>query len=173
MLPDPYTTSAKYYDDAYASVAELIDLPFYLELARKIGGPVLEMGCGTGRVLLPIARAGIETCAAKAKNDVHERICPPPGRHAALTDIWEYIAADNLEAADRVIEEIYSKIQALISFPHQGHTRADLTSKPLRFQAVCDHLIVYAPEEKPLSVIAVLHGRRNPRVVAAILPGRS
>ena len=60
MLPDPYTTSAKYYDDAYASVAELIDLPFYLELARKIGGPVLEMGCGTGRVLLPIARAGIE-----------------------------------------------------------------------------------------------------------------
>jgi len=33
---------------------------FYLDLAKKIGGPVLEMGCGTGRVLLTIARAGIE-----------------------------------------------------------------------------------------------------------------
>jgi SAM-dependent methyltransferase len=30
-----------------------------VDLARRIGGPVLEIGCGTGRVLLPIARAGI------------------------------------------------------------------------------------------------------------------
>jgi plasmid stabilization system protein ParE len=95
-----------------------------------------------------------------------------PGAYADLTDIWEYIAADNLQAADRVIAEIYSKIQALISFPHQGHSRSDLTSRPLRFQAVRDYLIVYAPDEKPLSVVAVLHGRRNPRVVAAILQGR-
>ena len=57
---DSYKISAKYYDDAYASAPNLVDLPFYLELARRIGGPVLELGCGTGRVLLPIARAGIE-----------------------------------------------------------------------------------------------------------------
>jgi SAM-dependent methyltransferase len=57
---DIYTISSKYYDDAYAAAPDLVDLPFYLDLARKIGGPVLEMGCGTGRVLLPIARAGIE-----------------------------------------------------------------------------------------------------------------
>ena len=56
----PYTTSAKYYDGAYAAKADLVDLPFYVDLAKKIGGPVLEMGCGTGRILLPIARAGIE-----------------------------------------------------------------------------------------------------------------
>jgi SAM-dependent methyltransferase len=58
--PDSYNVSAKYYDQAYATVAELIDVPFYVELAKKIGGPVLEIGCGTGRVLLPTARAGIE-----------------------------------------------------------------------------------------------------------------
>jgi SAM-dependent methyltransferase len=59
---DTYDVSAKYYDSAYAKFAEqqiLIDLPFYLELARQSGGPVLEIGCGTGRVLLPIAREGI------------------------------------------------------------------------------------------------------------------
>ncbi|MEK7755322.1 MAG: class I SAM-dependent methyltransferase, partial [Acidobacteriota bacterium] len=32
---------------------------FYRRLAEACGGPVLEMGCGTGRVLLPLARAGI------------------------------------------------------------------------------------------------------------------
>lgn len=51
--------SARYYDDAYAADEQLADVPFYLELARSTGGPVLELGCGTGRVLLSIARAGI------------------------------------------------------------------------------------------------------------------
>jgi len=49
--------SAKYYDGAYAA-ADLHDVPFYVDLAKRLGGPVLEIGCGTGRVLLPIARAG-------------------------------------------------------------------------------------------------------------------
>ena len=36
------------------------DLEFYLELARQSEGKILELGCGTGRVLLPIAEAGAE-----------------------------------------------------------------------------------------------------------------
>lgn len=36
------------------------DIPFYLEYAKRCGGEVLELGCGTGRVLLPIAKAGIK-----------------------------------------------------------------------------------------------------------------
>ena len=89
-----------------------------------------------------------------------------------IDDIWEYIATDNLDAADRVVEEIYQTIGSLVAFPHQGHTRPDLTSRPLRFQSLRDYVIAYAPEEKPLAVIAVLHGRRSPRVIAAILRGR-
>jgi SAM-dependent methyltransferase len=57
---DSYAVSAKYYDDAYAAEPDLVDLLFYLELAKQFGGPVLETACGTGRILLPIARAGIE-----------------------------------------------------------------------------------------------------------------
>jgi SAM-dependent methyltransferase len=34
------------------------DLSFWLDLAKQSCGPVLELGCGTGRVLLPIARLG-------------------------------------------------------------------------------------------------------------------
>ena len=89
-----------------------------------------------------------------------------------LDEIWEYVRADNLDAADRVIAEILSAIRALVEFPRQGHRRPDLTSRPLRFHVVRDYLIAYAPDEKPLWVVAIMHGRRNPRVMAAILRGR-
>ena len=57
---DTYNISAKHYDAAYAVKQDLVDLPFYLDLAKRSGGPVLEIACGTGRVLLNIAREGIE-----------------------------------------------------------------------------------------------------------------
>jgi len=38
--------------------AERKDVAFYIEEAKAARGPVLEIGCGTGRILLPIARAG-------------------------------------------------------------------------------------------------------------------
>jgi SAM-dependent methyltransferase len=60
MNPDSYSISAKYYDEAYAAKPELIDVPFYVELAKKADGPVLEIACGTGRVLLQLARAGVK-----------------------------------------------------------------------------------------------------------------
>jgi toxin ParE1/3/4 len=49
-----------------------------------------------------------------------------PGALVDLTEIWEYIAADNLAAADRVVEEIHEAIRALNPFPQSGHTRPDL-----------------------------------------------
>jgi len=36
------------------------DIPFYVEEARRSGGPVLELACGTGRLTIPIAQAGVE-----------------------------------------------------------------------------------------------------------------
>jgi SAM-dependent methyltransferase len=57
---DSYSVTAKYYDGAYAAKQDLVDLPFYLDLAEQTAGPILEVACGTGRVLLPIARKGIE-----------------------------------------------------------------------------------------------------------------
>ena len=59
---DTYHIIAKYYDGAYAAKQDLVDLPFYLDLATQSRGSVLEIACGTGRVLLPIARKGIEIC---------------------------------------------------------------------------------------------------------------
>jgi plasmid stabilization system protein ParE len=92
--------------------------------------------------------------------------------YADLNDIRYYIAQENPDAADRVMSEIFDTLRSLVPFPHQGHQRSDLTSRPLRFILVREYLIAYAPEEKPLWVVAVMHARRNPRIMAAILRGR-
>ena len=89
-----------------------------------------------------------------------------------IDEIRAYIAAHNPDAADRMVTEIFDGIRALVPFPHQGYRRPNLTSRPLRFKLVREYVIVYAPERKPLWVVAVFHGRRSPRVIAAILRGR-
>ena len=53
-----YDGYSVYYDLLWADKQE--DVPFYLDMAKETGGPVLELACGTGRVLLPLARAGFE-----------------------------------------------------------------------------------------------------------------
>jgi len=63
-------------------------------------------------------------------------------------------------------------MDTLVPFPYRGHKCPDLTSRPLRFIVIREYLVAYAPDEEPLWVIAVMHGRRNPRVMAAILRGR-
>jgi SAM-dependent methyltransferase len=59
--PDEYDASiVKNYDAEYAVIRDPSgDRAFYASQARASGGPVLELGCGTGRVLLPIAAQGI------------------------------------------------------------------------------------------------------------------
>jgi len=51
---------ARNYDALYGVMRDPSgDAAFYRQLAQEAGGPVLEVGCGTGRVLLPIAALGI------------------------------------------------------------------------------------------------------------------
>ena len=89
-----------------------------------------------------------------------------------LDDIREHMAEDNPDAADRVITEIFDGIRGLVAFPNQGYRCPNLTSRPLRFKLVREYVVAYPPEKKPLWVVAVFHGRRSPRVMAAILRGR-
>jgi len=89
-----------------------------------------------------------------------------------LGEIWDFIGADNPEAADRLIAQIVDAVDALVPFPRVGHKRPDLTGRPLRFISVTEYLIAYAPEESPFGLSQQMHGRRNPSVMAAILRGR-
>lgn len=55
--PDHLYASGLHYDLMYP---DMTDLPFWLAQARQFGGPVLELGCGTGRIAIPLAQAGLE-----------------------------------------------------------------------------------------------------------------
>lgn len=56
---DDYSPIAEFYDYV-VPYAERGDIEFYVDEAQRSGGPVLEVGCGSGRVLIPTGRAGIE-----------------------------------------------------------------------------------------------------------------
>jgi len=49
------------YDAFYSSSAPQIAgvVAFYDRVAREVGGPILELACGTGRIALPLAKAGL------------------------------------------------------------------------------------------------------------------
>jgi SAM-dependent methyltransferase len=71
----PYTSAyldAALYDVVYSKV--VADIPFYVDLAKSIGGPVLEVGCGTGRVLLPTLEAGVEIHGVDLAESMLERL---------------------------------------------------------------------------------------------------
>jgi plasmid stabilization system protein ParE len=96
-----------------------------------------------------------------------------PEALADLDEIWEFIAQDNIDAADRVLADIHGVLRTLAASPHIGYRRPDLTSQPLRFHVASgEYLIVYAPDETPIWIVGILHGRRNPRLLAAILRER-
>lgn len=59
---------AAYYDQAYRSRRD--DIAYYVRLGRLLGGPVLEYGIGTGRIALPLARAGIEVVGVDTSKEM-------------------------------------------------------------------------------------------------------
>ena len=60
--------NSEIYDAYFTGIEGEVD--FYVEEAMDCGGPVLELGCGTGRVLLPIARSGIEITGLDIDHDL-------------------------------------------------------------------------------------------------------
>lgn len=85
---------------------------------------------------------------------------------ADIDAITDFIAADNIDAAVEVVLALEDAFVLLASPPGIGHTRADLTDRPLKFWSVYSYLVVYDPASDPLTITAVLHGARH---VAQIL----
>lgn len=87
-----------------------------------------------------------------------------------LNDIWEYIASDNVEAADRVLDALESAAVRLAKSPGIGHWRDELADKRHRFFLVHSYLIVYRHETKPLQIVRVLHAARDVQSLLGLTP---
>ncbi len=82
-----------------------------------------------------------------------------------LEEIWDYLAADDRHAAERVLDRIESAIAKLAKTPGMGHLRGDLADRRHRFFLVYSYLIVYRPHTRPLEIVRVLHASRDVRVL--------
>jgi plasmid stabilization system protein ParE len=83
------------------------------------------------------------------------------GAELDLDEIWEYIALDNLRAADRWIGKLFDAFDALAQNPGMGHKREDLTAYPILFWPVGAYLILYRVQSNRIEIVAVTHGARD------------
>ena len=84
-----------------------------------------------------------------------------PRARTDLLDIWHYISRDDPKAADRVLTRIETAISGLVSTPGKGHWRADVRDREYRFWTVFSYVIAYRYDESSLTVVRVVHGRRD------------
>jgi SAM-dependent methyltransferase len=83
--PRFYTTAGLHtetYDAAASEVPGGDDVSFFRRLAEKAGGPVLELGCGTGRVAIPLAEAGVTVVGLDRSPDM---LAIAEGKRTALS----------------------------------------------------------------------------------------
>jgi len=77
-----------------------------------------------------------------------------------LHSIWDFIALDNRDAADRIVDELLAAFKHLAEWPGSGHTRPDLTTKDVRFWPVRSYMVIYS-ETVPVEIVTILHGARD------------
>lgn len=98
-----------------------------------------------------------------------------PVARQEVTDIWEYIAQDNPEAADKWIEAAFAAFRKLAQMPEMGKARDYENPKlhGLRYWVIPEfprYLIFYFPTEQGVEISRVLHGARN---IESLLGGES
>jgi SAM-dependent methyltransferase len=89
--PSPYDAIARLYDPWSRSVVE--DVSFYVEEARRAGGPVVELGVGTGRIAIPIAAEGIRVIGVDSSAGMLE-VCREAAELAGVAALVELRLGD-------------------------------------------------------------------------------
>lgn len=95
---------------------------------------------------------------------VHEFSRLRVSQHAAqdLDDIWEHVARDSVDAADRLIARLREQIQLIARSPGIGHRRVDLAEgRNILFWPVGNYVILYRVRQESVEIIAIVHGKRD------------
>ncbi len=83
-----------------------------------------------------------------------------PRAEADLADIWVEIASDSIDVADQMLNRIRARCESRAAFPHSGERHDDLIPHLRRFM-VEPYLVFYFPVGDGISLVRVLHGRRD------------
>lgn len=76
-----------------------------------------------------------------------------------LQDIYEYISADNPDAAEKVISKVYEKAQVLIEHPEIGHKYQTVSGRQVRILLYGHYRITYLIKESGnIDIVGVFHG---------------
>jgi SAM-dependent methyltransferase len=89
--PSPYDPIADIYDSWSRSVTE--DVAFYVEEACAVSGRVLELGVGTGRIAVPIARAGVPVVGVDSSEGML-RVCRLRAQRAGVDNLLDLRLGD-------------------------------------------------------------------------------
>jgi plasmid stabilization system protein ParE len=84
-----------------------------------------------------------------------------PAAETDIRDIANYIAADNRDAALRLVDDFYAAFSQLADVPGLGHRRPDLTDQPLRFWTVRQRYLIIYRDRSPLEIVRVISGYRD------------
>lgn len=79
---------------------------------------------------------------------------------ADLLDMWTWIAEDDPDAADGMLDRVQEVASKLSEWPEMGRAREEL-SEGLRSFVVGSHVVFYRIAAERLELVRVLHGRRD------------
>jgi len=128
LRPSPYD-APELYDLLFETLD--FDIPYWLEVAREAGGPVLELGCGTGRVLVRLLEAGVDADGLDSSSPMIKRF-----RAKARAKGWKNraVVADMRKFTLR-------RRYARIICPFNGFAHCETTDDQVRTLRCCrDHL---------------------------------
>jgi SAM-dependent methyltransferase len=145
-----YIDYAEYYDYDHDTK---IDVEFYLNFARQCGSPVLELACGTGRLVIPLAEAGIEVYGLDTSENMLA-ICRRKIEERHFSDRVHLTLAD-MAAFDLPRKDFVMTYIAVRSFMHLFTQEAQLACLQLVYQHLRPGgyfiIDIYAPDFSKLA----------------------
>ena len=113
-----YDAIAGLYDPWSRSVTE--DVDFYVAQARKAGGPVVELGVGTGRIAVPVAKAGVHVIGIDDSEGMLA-LCRSRAEEAGVSDLVELRLGDlRRPPVPERVRLVTCPFRALLHLPTDG-----------------------------------------------------